>query len=612
MAMRIFMSIGLLVLFAVLVIGQLAFEKLELASQTQLIQTTQKGLALSHLYLENTFAEIERALIDGPIKSNATGKKTMKVVDVNFLRQKDGTEITISNCSSFDIETLRTNLTKQWKQHQKYYFIPSRLSNNQAPCLTIAYVDPLVSINSQSIRFIAVPETTMLNIFNQDNIAVYQIMTPSGLRIWRPKLSPLEWVQYELPPRKLKQALVQAASAGKVTAESRDLTQKRMTAVLTKLRPLGGLILMASLKPNQFSMDLEGSKRDLILWMVALMLLSMLMALTIAAAFTKPIETISRATNEIANGNFDVKVQVTGVNELQSLGRSVNDLAYKIQNLMHQQRDLGRLNAEIETAQLVQKTLFPAKHLHVKNAIQCSSYAATASECGGDIWGAFALPNDRACIYIGDASGHGVPSAFITIAAHAATALMQSMIHRSATNIHWGPNEILQNLNTVISAVGNGQVLMTMFVAVVDPHSKILEFANAGHMIPWLRTQNPQASPTQHDDKFLCTALASSGSPLGFNSDYADWSVSQRPFNSGDNLILYTDGLLENAQHLAGRLTKRHIIDALQSLNVSSPNALCDVIQRQYELTIAQVVPKDDCTIVVASLNAVASLNNAA
>ena len=273
------------------------------------------------------------------------------------------------------------------------------------------------------------------------------------------------------------------------------------------------------------------------------------------------------------------------------LAGSVNDLSTQIETLMSQQRELGRISAEVETAQLVQETLFPGDKIMIGKSVSASAFASMASECGGDMWGSIDLPGDKQCVYIGDASGHGVPAAFITIAAHATLSMIETMA-RSRGLENWGPNEILRYLNGAIADVGNEKILMSMFIAVIDNTKKTIEYANAGHTKPIVITE-------QKPGQYECQSLLTSGSPLGFALEATNWDVTTVPFTEKEKLVLYTDGFTENAQSLPGRISKRDIFQLLTPIGGRSAAEICQAIETRYISALNGVTAADDCTIVV-------------
>ena len=94
-------------------------------------------------------------------------------------------------------------------------------------------------------------------------------------------------------------------------------------------------------------------------------------------------------------------------------------------------------------------------------------------------------------------------------------------------------SEIVKETNLSISKNNNANMFITLFLAIIDLSSGEVQYANAGHNPPVLRTKN--------ETKFLDVI---SSLPLGAfeKSVYKDQEIK---LEKGDILFLYTDGVTE-------------------------------------------------------------------
>ena len=67
----------------------------------------------------------------------------------------------------------------------------------------------------------------------------------------------------------------------------------------------------------------------------------------LSASLTDRIASLSRATSEIAQGHLDVRVQVTGQDEIADLAHMFNDMAAQLEQAEQQQRELDRLRRDL-------------------------------------------------------------------------------------------------------------------------------------------------------------------------------------------------------------------------------------------------------------------------
>jgi len=195
-------------------------------------------------------------------------------------------------------------------------------------------------------------------------------------------------------------------------------------------------------------------------------------------------------------------------------------------------------------AETLQRSLLP-DHPPLLPGLQVASRyqpAQAAYEIGGDWYDVLPLGGDRTALVVGDVMGSGIDAA----------AAMGRL--RTATTAFAGldldPTRVLEQLDTITS--GLEQYIATCLYAVYDPHRGDCHIANAGHLPPVLVRSGKH--PRLLD--------LPTGTPLGVGGvPFETTTVSLDP---GDQLVLYTDGLVETRHHpIDERLdTLLHVLDA--------------------------------------------------
>lgn len=188
----------------------------------------------------------------------------------------------------------------------------------------------------------------------------------------------------------------------------------------------------------------------------------------------------------------------------------------------------SRLQGEVNLAATLQRSILPDAHIELPG-IQGFANLLTSSEVGGDYYDYYKIDGHQSVVLIGDVSGHGVAAGTMVSAAKAG---VYPLIHEGITS----PSEILNLLNETLLMTAQQSLLMTMNCLSLDAHSGKLQFANAGHVLPYLWRHQQQ-----HWEM-----LEASGLPLGksIDSDYAV-SAIEITMEVGDRLFLFTDGLVE-------------------------------------------------------------------
>jgi serine phosphatase RsbU (regulator of sigma subunit)/anti-sigma regulatory factor (Ser/Thr protein kinase) len=150
---------------------------------------------------------------------------------------------------------------------------------------------------------------------------------------------------------------------------------------------------------------------------------------------------------------------------------------------------------------------------------------AAAARLGGDWFDAFALPDGRLGMAIGDVVGHGF---------HAAAIMGQLRSGLRAYALDgMPPGQVLERLNRLLRQLEPGRTATVIYL-VLDPHGGHLAVSSAGH-------PPPLVDPTGGDAWF---AELPSSVPLGASRHvrYAEVELELEP---GTALVLYTDGLVE-------------------------------------------------------------------
>ena len=197
------------------------------------------------------------------------------------------------------------------------------------------------------------------------------------------------------------------------------------------------------------------------------------------------------------------------------------DLAPHVKRIVERER----VKAEIDAANRIQAALLPVDAPEVSGAEFASHYRA-ATEIGGDYFDFLRMPSGDMGIAFGDVSGHGLTSGIVM--AMAKSALLVQVGYDPS------PRAVMNVLNDIVMRTAPKRILMTFFFGLLDPTSQTLRFSSAGHLDPYVY----RAATKQLE------ALSSWGFPLGVRrrEPFMEHSVD---FDSGDRLILYSDGLIE-------------------------------------------------------------------
>ncbi|MEU9987072.1 SpoIIE family protein phosphatase [Streptomyces sp. NPDC048045] len=181
--------------------------------------------------------------------------------------------------------------------------------------------------------------------------------------------------------------------------------------------------------------------------------------------------------------------------------------------------------------------------------------AGAASEVGGDWFDAIPLRGDKTALVVGDVMGSGINAA--------ATMGQLRTAARAFAELDLAPAEALRHLDHLTE--GSEQAITTCIYCVYDPHRGQCRICLAGHLPPALMRAGQAAQlldlPT--------------GAPLGVGG--VPFEATTIAFRPGDELALYTDGLIETrSEPIDARLDT--LLDALTTTRGHDPERTCDLI----------------------------------
>ncbi|MEU7554966.1 SpoIIE family protein phosphatase [Streptomyces sp. NPDC044571] len=198
--------------------------------------------------------------------------------------------------------------------------------------------------------------------------------------------------------------------------------------------------------------------------------------------------------------------------------------------------------------------------------------AAAVGEVGGDWFDVIPLPDDKTALVVGDVMGSGINAA--------ATMGQLRTAARTLAELDLDPAVVLTRLDH--TTTGLGHTMATCVIAVYDPHHGRCRIATAGHLPP-VRTR------PGHEPELLDLPT---GAPLGVGG--VPFEASTLDLGIGDELVLYTDGLVETRdQDIDIRL------QALTALLGDPGRPLedtCDLLLR----TLRQPDDRDDVALLIA------------
>ncbi|WP_164492254.1 SpoIIE family protein phosphatase [Streptomyces nigra] len=227
-----------------------------------------------------------------------------------------------------------------------------------------------------------------------------------------------------------------------------------------------------------------------------------------------------------------------------------------------------------DTALTLQRSMLPS-HPPVTGGLEVASRyqpAGAGAEVGGDWFDVIPLEGAKTALVVGDVMGSGIEAA-------ATMGRLRTATHTLAS-LDLEPTRLLEHLDTITQGLDHS--IATCVYAVHDPELRQCRIANAGHLPP-VRVR-PGRPPELLE--------LPTGAPLGVGG--VAFSTTTVDLEPGDQLVFYTDGLVETRRH---PLDER--LDALLALLDDPGRPLqecCDLLLR----TLHQPENSDDVALLIA------------
>lgn len=321
--------------------------------------------------------------------------------------------------------------------------------------------------------------------------------------------------------------------------------------------------LAASLREAQAKSST--SARNQLLFAGIILLVGIMLGVIQAVRMTRQLQVLTVQAGNIASGDFDQRVSVSSRDEIGHLANSFNVMAESLGGLMHQMAGKASLERELEIARDIQRLMSPKPDLvHVGN-YSLAGRCDMAEQCGGDWWTYRHLADGRVLIVVGDVTGHGTPAAMIAATARGAVEALKIVDPASLS-----PTMVLEAMDNAIRDVGESNLLMTAFSVLLDPRSRTIQFANAGHCFPYVSNREADGSLGE------LGVLALRGNPLG--NARRCFNTWKREFTPGSVLVMATDGLADRVNKRGRRFGEKRLRRVLRESTVNNElNAAMDL-----------------------------------
>ncbi len=321
-------------------------------------------------------------------------------------------------------------------------------------------------------------------------------------------------------------------------------------------------------------------------------LVLLILAVTWAARkTTSRISRLSRLSDIIAKGDFTSPLpEDPSPDELGKLSRSFRHMQQSLKSYMADLETATaarqRIESELGIAREIQMSILPKIFPPFPDQPEIDIHAIIqpAREVGGDFYDFFFIDEKHFCFVIGDVSGKGVPaSLFMAVA---------KTLLKAGAMPGISPADILSRVNNELAEANEACMFVTVFMAVLNLETGNVEYCNAGHNPPLLKTCED------------CVWISTHNQPaLGVFPDIS-YRAEQICLSKNDYLLLYTDGINEAFNTDMEQFTYLRLHECFAESS-GSPESIITHILTEIRNFINEAPPSDDMTMLCIRYNGI-------
>jgi phosphoserine phosphatase RsbU/P len=241
---------------------------------------------------------------------------------------------------------------------------------------------------------------------------------------------------------------------------------------------------------------------------------------------------------------------------------------------IHRDQQFSEIQKELQIARRIQTSILPLAYPQ-SDHFQVAARYVPMTAVAGDFYDFLVADKQQAGLFIADVSGHGVPAALIA-----------SMVKLAATSQRANtadPALLLSGMNTILCGNTQEQFVTAAYVH-LDAASSTLRYSAAAHP-PMLLLRAGKVIPIEENGLMLAAF------------SFATYATIEQPLQSGDRLVLYTDGILEAANAAGEEFGPERLAALLQKSAPLSPDEAADHIISSLKLWSKS--QNDDLTVLI-------------
>jgi serine phosphatase RsbU (regulator of sigma subunit) len=243
-------------------------------------------------------------------------------------------------------------------------------------------------------------------------------------------------------------------------------------------------------------------------------------------------------------------------------------------------RQLESVEHDLSLARSIQQSLLPSVVPQIEG-FEIAGWNRPADQTGGDYYDWQVLPNGTVVAELADVTGHGIGPALLAAVCRAYA--------RASFSQGNGLFDAMEQLNAALNRdIGEGR-FVTLVAVVCVPGCPRVELLSAGH--------GPLFIYVFSQDRF--ELIGAQGIPLGISSQFVSDPPEILELNSGDVLVLATDGFFEWTNREGEQFGVKRLQETIRESKEKRPSELISTLYGAVLTFSDGIKQQDDLTAVV-------------
>ena len=279
---------------------------------------------------------------------------------------------------------------------------------------------------------------------------------------------------------------------------------------------------------------------------------------------------VIQVLNKVGRGDF-----TTNDESLLAAFASIAGIALDRARLVEAFLEKEKIEASLRLAHDIQMGMLP-REFPRRPEFDLFATLRPAKSVGGDLYD-FRLDGDRLWFVVGDVSGKGVPAALFMA--------VTKVLFGVSTEVESSPAAVVSRVNRALCRENEHFLFVSAFLGRLDVRTGELEYANAGHNLPYrLRT-----------DGTVSTLTASPGLVMGVNEDF-EYRTENTRLDPGDGVFLFPDGVTEAINAGDELFSEKRLVTYLEGTAGRSPADIVEGALRVLDEFVGSAPQFDDIT----------------